>query len=273
MDFEAWDIQDFERERLRQTQWLTAAEYRRAKGRPASRIARWLNTGDDSYNPIHEADIPLASWFGDVCVALPGEEWPCNGERPLMPLCQFNLTELPFCPDYLSDIAFITFFIDPEDMPVSEEPNGDKWLLRAYSELDRLVRIENRIEKPSLPPWDVRRTRLRWELVEDFPDLDYGGVGALPLFEDCPTWDDYVETYKNAFETHSGTKFGGWPLPLQGWPSWGAWRADSRCPADLAYAFQIDSDLEWMWGDVGIGYIGRGMKENRGVWMLEWDCL
>ncbi len=70
---------------------------------------------------------PLASWFGRVNVALPGEDWPTSAASPMMPLVQFNLAELPFRPESIADIAMITLFIDQEELPVST-PNGDKCL-------------------------------------------------------------------------------------------------------------------------------------------------
>jgi hypothetical protein len=40
---------------------------------------------------------PLASWFGRVQVALPGEDWPTTNGAPTLALAQLNLRELP-CP-------------------------------------------------------------------------------------------------------------------------------------------------------------------------------
>lgn len=176
----------------------------------------------------------------------------------MMPLCQFNMAEVPFRPKALSDVAFLAVFIDREELPLST-PNGDGWLLRAYPTLDGLVALEPPADLGFIKPFPVR-----WELIE----------------EDYPTWDDAEslrlpheidDNYRDLSETQQGTKIGGWPYTVQ---SEIFWAPLNRHPANPEYVFQIDSEAKagWSWGDAGFGYFGRGTGDARDVWTLEWQC-
>ena len=145
---------------------------------------------------------PFASWFGKVCVAAAGEDWPTSAGRPMMPLCQFNLAETPFCPESLSDIAFLTIFIDQEALPISK-PNGDGWLLRAYPSTERLISLAPPASQGFIKPFPVR-----WELIEqDFPCWEDA--------QDAPLPPEVEENYHDFFQNTGGTKVGGWPTLIQ----------------------------------------------------------
>lgn len=197
---------------------------------------------------------PLASWFGKVNVAASEEDWPTSEGRPMMPLCQFNLTEVPFVPESLRDVVFI----NQNELPIGT-PNGDGWVLRAYPTLDGLVALAPPADKGFIKPFPVR-----WELIEeDYPAWDDAASLRLP-----PEIDD---NYHSLFETQQGTKIGGWPFTVQ---SEIFWAPRNQHPANPEYVFQIDSESKahWSWGDAGFGYIGRGTGSARDVWTLEWQC-
>lgn len=203
---------------------------------------------------------PFMSWFGQVRVGHPSEEWPRFDGKPLMPLCQLNLTEAPHKPDSLSDIALISVFIAGDDggLP-SNTPNGEHWELRAYTSLDGLVEIP-----PPNRKWPIRTLPIRWELIdEDFPTWDY----AVDL--DIP--EEFEDEYSEIFVNVEGTKIGGWPSTIQ---SEIFWAPDNAHPANPEYVFQINSEAKghWMWGDGGCGYFGRGTGEHRHIWTIEWQC-
>lgn len=211
-----------------------------------------------SVGGFRPSDDPLASWFGKVNMALPGENWPMSAGRPMMPLCQFNLTEMPFLPETLSDVAFLTLFIDQDELP-SRKPNGDGWLLRTYSTLDGLVVFEPPPDRGYLKPFPIR-----WELInEDYPSWDDAAMLDLP--------PEASEDYHDLFETLQGTKIGGWPFTVQSEIFWAPW---NQHPANPEYVFQVDSESKagWLWGDSGFGYFGRGTGDSKDVWALEWQC-
>jgi uncharacterized protein YwqG len=61
------------------------------------------------------AKDPFASNFGLRPLGVPGEEWPSANGKPLMFICQLNLTIAPFVPELLRDVALLTFFGDSND--------------------------------------------------------------------------------------------------------------------------------------------------------------
>lgn len=202
------------------------------------------------------SDDPYASWFGHVGFGEQDEEWPSSNGRPMLPLCQLNLTLLPFRPPGLDDLAAIAVFIDSEVLP-DGTPNGSGWLLRAYRNLDSLVQLDD------IGGWPIKRLPLFARLVDDYPCL-----------EDVPTplLQDLADSYYDSFENASGLKLGGWPSLIQ---SEVEWAPSNQHPAAPEYVFQIDSSEKagWAWGDGGVGYFGRGTASGHtDEWVLAWQC-
>jgi hypothetical protein len=204
-------------------------------------------------------DSPTASWFGKVLVALPDELWPVWDGRPMIPLCQLNLTEAPYVPENLKEIALLTVFLNNEDLPISTS-NGEGWLLRPYSSLSGLASIA----QPELRAEGIKPFAIRWELVdEDYPCWDDAAEMDLP-----PEVD---EDFSDLFHNIDATKLGGWPTLIQ---SEIYWAPHNRHPANPEYAFQINTEpkARWQWGDAGVGYFGRGTGEHTDVWTFERQC-
>ena len=111
---------------------------------------------------------PQASWFGKVAFGLPDEAWPMiDEETPMIPLAQINLTELPFRPPHLEDIAFLTVFIDPEGMGGDENESG--WCLRAYPNLSTLVPLKMPVNLET----EIKAFPMRPRMIEeDYPVYD-----------------------------------------------------------------------------------------------------
>jgi len=204
-------------------------------------------------------DDPLASWFGKVRVARQEEDWPLSNGRLMMPLCQLNLEEAPYKPEALQDVALITVFIDPYELPVTDTPNGQGWLLRAYPSMSGLVPLEQANHRMIIKPFPIQ-----WELLD----------GDYPAWEDACDIDmpaEIEENYYDYFTTVNGTKLGGWPSVIQNQVYWAP--PDQRTP-DLEYVFQIDSEpkANWAWGDRGCGYFGRGSGSAKDIWTMTWQC-
>ncbi|THB65898.1 MAG: DUF1963 domain-containing protein [Desulfovibrio sp.] len=209
------------------------------------------------------AENPLASWFGQVSAGRPDEKWPTHKSRAMWPLLQLNLTELPFRPSGLEDVAFLTVFIGPNTLPV-DTPNGDRWCLRTYATLEELETFR--------PPHTTSTTLpfpMRPKVIDaDFPcpdDLDEESLSGIDLE---PDWE---EEFIDTFENHPGVKLGGWPTLIQNeivWP-------DENLPAEPRYVLQIDTvdKAHWMWGDAGVGYFGRGTAAGHDQeWFMTWQC-
>lgn len=198
------------------------------------------------------------SWFGRVNLALPDEAWPYANDRPMLALCQINLTELPFCPPRLNDLELITVFIDAEELP-TDDPNGTNWCLRAYPSLQGLVPLTPQGEGSPIKPLPMR---------------------PVAADEDFPCWEDVTSevpaevenSYYDHFPNVPGFKLGGWPSLIQSEIYWAPWQKHPIAPE---YVFQIGSTEKghWMWGDNGVGYFGRGTASgHEHEWALGWQC-
>jgi uncharacterized protein YwqG len=205
------------------------------------------------------SDIIAASWFGRVNLGVGGEYWPLQDGQPMMALAQINLTELPFRTPGLEDIDFITVFIGPK-LPVLQESNGSHWVLRTYKTLDDLVPLKKPDSFSYIKPFQMRP-----KVIEN----------DFPCFEDVPLdiRDKLHDAYMaDQFDNVGGFKLGGWPTLIQ---SEIIWDPQEQSPLKAEYVFQIDSSekANWMWGDCGVGYFGRGTIPGKtDIWVLDWQC-
>lgn len=203
-------------------------------------------------------DDPLSSWFGQVRFALPGETWPATDGLPMFPLCQLNLTALPFRPPRLDDLEFITVFIGPKKYPVDDE-NGTNWCLRAYRKIGQLVPLPSCGSGSPLKAFPMRSIVVE----EDYP---------CRVDAPWPMPDEARGRYNELFPNTEGMKLGGWPTLCQGEIYWGPEGLRPLCPE---YVFQIDSTVKgnWEWGFWGVGYFGRGTAAGRqDEWAVDWQC-
>lgn len=204
------------------------------------------------------SEDPLESWFGRVNVCAQGETWPEFDGKPMHALCQINVRNLPLRPKRLADIDLITVFVGPDDLPI-DVPNGENWCLRAYNNLEILVPLAQRDTKTHIKPLPMRPSVFH----EDFPCWE-----DVPI--DLP--ENVAERYYDLFENIRGFKLGGWPTLIQAEIFWAPW---NKHPASPEFVFQIDSTEKgnWMWGDSGVGYFGRGTTPGKeDEWALSWQC-
>lgn len=204
---------------------------------------------------------PFESWFGRVNVCAPGETWPDHDGEPMLALCQVNLTALPFRPPRLDDVDFITVFIGADDLP-GDDPNGEGWRLRAYGQIDGLVPIDRPKYRSDVTAFPMRPS----VIAEDYP-----------CWEDVPSdiadeLEAIGDEYADLFENVGGFKLGGWPTLIQSEIYWAPF---NKHPASPEYVFQIDTTEKgnWMWGDNGVGYFGRGAAAGKtDEWAITWQC-
>lgn len=175
-------------------------------------------------------------------------------------LCQINLTEMPFRPPRLDDLEFIAVFIGPKELPTDgADANGTNWCLRAYRRVDDLIPLQAANTGSWIKPFPMRAK----VIDEDYPCLDDVPRPVPPEAE-----DNYYDYFSNA----GGFKLGGWPTLIQSEIFWGPWQKHPIAPE---YVFQIDTTQKanWIWGDNGVGYFGRGTVDGRrDEWAIAWQC-
>jgi hypothetical protein len=212
---------------------------------------------------------PFASWMGRVRVALPGEGWPTEDGEPMLALAQINLSEVDPVPDSLKGLALITLFIGPRQLPIAE-PNGQKWCLRSYPTLERLIPLEEpeparagdpkarKGEKPTYGQFPIR-----WRAATDMPSHDEVPPELLDEYEG---WREALDD-DEAVVTHLGLKLGGWPYCVQHEVQWPA--------PDVEFAIQVDSEerIGFAIGYGGIAYIGRRRTAGGDEWHLTWQSM
>lgn len=195
-----------------------------------------------------------SSFFGKVNFCSNGESWPESNGKPMIALCQINLNELPFRPDGLEDIDFITLFIDSSYFP-SDDTDCDNWCLRTYRNTDDLIEMPCIETGSSIIPFPMRP-----EVIEDYPCWD-----DLPI--DCP--EELEEDFYSLFPNQSGFKLGGWPTLLQSEIFW-----SSNEEFNPTFIFQVDSieKCNWVLADGGIAYLGREtVKGKLDEWFISWQ--
>jgi uncharacterized protein YwqG len=204
---------------------------------------------------IKEMSDPC-SLFGGITHGSGDEDWPFADGKPMLPLFQLDIKELPHIPKQLKPYDFLTVFISHSPVTSFLSNNGEGWLIRTYSDKSSLIpitpppQLESKI-KPCLITWSrSKKDAPDWEDAWEITDVS-------PINNTTDGIDLYYERYEN----FDGTKIGGWPSLIQ---------TELSYPSK-AFVFQIASEPEadWMWGDAGIGYFGLSEK---GHWMLEWQC-
>lgn len=184
-------------------------------------------------------------------------------ERPLFFICQLNLSEAPFVPEFLQDVKLLTVFMDVEARRLGRE-NGDGWLLRAYSRLDGLQPLA--IPTTATVP---RGFEVRYEQVDDHP------LGDDPELKVVPGFNRKDAKLEHIFRT----KIGGYASNIQSVQWW--WDTNHpeeklrEHPSRPRYCFQIASEekVGLYWGDNGFLYFARGTAANCGSqWFLDSQC-
>lgn len=203
---------------------------------------------------------PMASWFGRVNLAAQDEEWPTTDEKPMHALCQINLKEFPWHPPRLKDLEFITIFVGPDRLP-TDGINGANWCLRAYPSISSLVPLAVPNTGSTIKAIGMRPA----EIEADYPCYE-DIVDSLPndLIDEFD-YDEFDELLQNVY----GFKFAGWPSLIQSEIEW----ANQEISPDYVLQIPTTEKANWMWGDNGVGYVGRGTTDdNSDDWTLEWQC-
>lgn len=203
---------------------------------------------------------PFSTMFGAVRLSRPEEVWPTCKGAPMWPLCQLNLTQAPFVPDALRDLALVTLFIrdgdarSPTEIIDTADPDpAASWALRSYASLDALTIPKAPAHKSPLSPrlgeWGAQ--------TPDYANHDMAGD-----IVDLSTVDLYAYDWCRSV---SQSKLGGWPATVQSEPWWD----DQRTGEIWDYVFQIDCEPNagWHgWGD-GAAFIARS-RQRPHLWAM-----
>jgi hypothetical protein len=203
---------------------------------------------------------PFASNFGLLPLGLANEAWPAMNEKPMLFVCQMNLTAAPEVPALLQDIKVITFFVKGTASALKKE-NGQGWCLRAYKSLGGLAPIARPEKGPGKAPSVKRGFECRWEACDDYPNHDDPDLIVPDGFDGSEIELDNV----------ARTKIGGYASSIQSEPWWGY----KKHAADPAFCIQIESEERagLVWGDGGTIYLARGTADGRqDDWFLDWQC-
>lgn len=202
--------------------------------RPASMMTTWRSCEGG----------PLGSWYGDIHVGLPGEEWPEHDGVPMLPLCQLRCAEMPYRPADFENVALVCVFVASVGAEVAS-PHGEKWVLRTYQNLEDLVAL-------SYPgdTTDIRSHPVVWYAADDYPFSIY----SLPeeLWMD---YHHYCEANGRFFwpgGSHEPYMYR-WGSRVGGYPFVDAPMTQIREGVQADFVFQIDTagDFPWLRGPGG----------------------
>ena len=215
------------------------------------------------FRPTGERD---ESWIGRVFLCRSDEAKPVldNHGKPLYPLAQFYLPNLPFVPDELKHLSYLMVFMG-DTFPQVQDTHGDGWLIREYTTDDELIEYE--FAQQGTPKPFALKPRFQ---PYDFPLWDGGGVppdveDEIYQFDnyhdkDNPDLFDYYHDIVG--DEHSYLhKFGGYPSFCQ---------SGVEFENDCRFMFQISSDEKACFNVVDNGSL-MFARNQKGDWVLYYD--
>ncbi|XP_044764561.1 uncharacterized protein YwqG-like [Coccinella septempunctata] len=217
-----------------------------------STVTKWQSkVGGTPYLPL-EQQYPLNS----------------NGE-PLLFLAQLNFSEIPHIED-LPEKGIVEFYIDGNDDLMGLENNGFKVLY-----FEDIVQNDAELQTSGCNNWtfpigpfeEDASYSMSFNLENQYISASDYRFNNIMNFEE--NWEMYDE-YSLLFPSN-GHRIGGYPFFTQTDP-----RADSEVLKDYELLFQLDSDKDIMWGDMGVGSFfikPDDLKElNFSNVFYNWDC-
>ncbi|MDO4230237.1 MAG: DUF1963 domain-containing protein [Capnocytophaga sp.] len=223
------------------------------------------------------------SWIGRVFLCRPDEAKSVTDKhgKPLYALAQFYLPALPYVPESLKHITYLTVFMGEEfpyvkgeygidktdengeqywEMHAELGNNGDGWLIREYTADDELIEYEfETLEYPKALPLKANY------IAEDYPMWDGGGIPMDIEDEICDLKDEYDLDYHDDIKTaHSYQhKFGGYASFCQS-------GVDFSDDDNAEFVFQISSDEKAEFNVVDSGSLMFARTPD-GKWKLYYD--
>ncbi|MBB3137769.1 uncharacterized protein YwqG [Rhizobium pisi] len=209
-----------------------------------------------------EKDNRARSWWGGNFLGAEGEAVPvCEASgRPMHPLLQIRLDELAEALPAFSGIAFITIWMDLEDVPLDDAENGKGFAVRTYPAIAGLVPIgPGYRESDALPTFPVL-----WRASA--PEQPSWDDIAFELPDRVAQSNDSDWFFKSRYATEANQHRRTCPVKLGGWPTW---IQGDNWPEDGEFCLQIDSNDKGRLyvGDAGSIYLFR----TPGGWVIRSD--
>jgi len=193
----------------------------------------------------------LSSWFGGQAVMQHDEAVPQYKGKPMFPILQIKISELPYVPKELNGTALLVVWLNQDEVPF-DQPNGEGWLIREYTNLEKL-RLVPDLTKPS----NLKTLPIKWSISETEGPGWEEAWGLVDLHS-VNASEEAADEFFTKYTSHHGTKVGGYPTQIQ-----------HELIGNASYVFQIGSEKKanWMWVDNGIAYF---LKNESGDW--EFEC-
>jgi hypothetical protein len=199
------------------------------------------------------------SWIGKVTAFGPDEEIPLDEKgRPMLPLFQLHVPDLPYIHPLLKETFLLTVFMS-EDFPEEFEPMGKNWLIREYASPTDFVVKDLTNPDSWLKPFPLKPELL----AEDYPLWDGGGVPSdiedeVLKLEEEGVIDDYYDIIQHS-HLH---KVGGYPSYCQ---------SGVEFNDGFEFVFQVSTDNKAHLNVVDSGSFMFAKNGTTGEWELYYD--
>lgn len=199
------------------------------------------------------------SWIGRVYLYKEDEEIPKDKYGDLMlPLFQLFVNNLSFIPKALNNTKILTVFCS-NNLPMDLTLNGENWLIREYTETDKLIIKDLSNKNTFLKPFPLQPQIIE----EDYPIWDSDDI-PLEIANEILELEDSgeIDSYYDIIENHYGHKIGGYPTFCQSGIDFGD---------DFEFVLQIDSDEKANLNIIDSGKIFLAKNTKTGEWKYYCD--
>ncbi|WP_420460983.1 DUF1963 domain-containing protein [Neolewinella sp.] len=213
------------------------------------------------------------SWIGRVTAFGEGETVPTdvNG-KPMIPLAQFYLADLPYLPPALKGVTLLTFFLSitynnllqTRGETAAYPHDGAYYVVREYRSLPTVHPATSQPEPVYIKPFPLRPEPVR----DDYPIWDGGGLSPEMEREILRLErDGTIENYYDITEHDHRHKVGGYPSFCQsGIMGYGAGFGEG-----FEFVLQISSDAKAGLNVIDGGSLMFARQPERGAWSLYFD--
>lgn len=162
--------------------------------------------------PLDQDSQRITSSFGGGFFLDPQEPWPTIDGRPLLPILQIRIDELPYVHPRLREYSLVQVFVMDDYYPEDRTESGSNWLLKTYPGLTGLA--------PAFYPGetDLKHCFIRWDPVEqEAPGRDdwAAAIGDELMSAFFELDSDLTDCFFDEFTCEAATKVGGWTQWIQ----------------------------------------------------------